>query len=127
MTTVHEFSLTTWFSYILIVKVVKKGLIIMEFKSIDEQVIQKYQEDEQLMIQLFVQWCVNYELDANELYARAYPEQQENASLQKILKEMDDSDPLEIDNETMMDVLQLFGNFDLAFVLSEEIERLSKK
>jgi ABC-type nitrate/sulfonate/bicarbonate transport system substrate-binding protein len=99
----------------------------MEFKSIDEQVIQKYQEDEQLMIQLFVQWCVNHELDANELYARAYPEQQENASLQKVLKEMNDSDHLEIDNETMMDVLQLFGNFDLAFVLSEEIERLSKK
>jgi hypothetical protein len=99
----------------------------MEFKSIDEQVIQKYQEDEQLMIQLFVQWCVNHELDPNELYARAYPEQQENASLQKVLKDMGDSDPLEIDNETMMDVLQLFGNFDLAFVLSEEIERLSKK
>lgn len=99
----------------------------MEFKSIDEQVIQKYQEDEQLMIQLFVQWCVNHELNPNELYARAYPEQPENAALQKEVKEMEDADPLEIDNETMMDVLQLFGNYDLAFVLSEEIERLSKK
>ena len=98
----------------------------MEFKSIDEQVIQKYQEDEQLMIQLFVQWCVNHELNPNELYARAYPEQPENASLQKEVKEMDNVDPLEIDNETMMDILQLFGNYDLAFVLSEEIERLSK-
>ena len=29
----------------------------MEFKSIDELVIQKYQEDEQVMIQLFVAWC----------------------------------------------------------------------
>ena len=36
-------------------------------------------------------------------------------------------DQIEIDNETMLDVLQLFGNYDLAFVLSEEIERLSKK
>ena len=99
----------------------------MEFKSIDEQVIQKYQEDEQLMIQLFVQWCVNHELDPNELYGRAYPEQLENASLQKVLKELDDADHLEIDNETMLDVLQLFGNYDLAFVLSEEIERLAKK
>ena len=99
----------------------------MEFKSIDEQVIQKYQEDEQLMIQLFVQWCVNHELDPNELYGRAYPEQPKNASLQKVLKELDDADHLEIDNETMLDVLQLFGNYDLAFVLSEEIERLAKK
>ena len=99
----------------------------MEFKSIDEQVIQKYQEDEQLMIQLFVQWCVNHELDPNELYARAYPEQQENASLQKVYSEIDDVEHLEIDHETMMDVLQMFGNYDLAFVLSEEIQRLSKK
>ena len=36
----------------------------MEFKSIDEQVIQKYQQDEQLMIQLFVQWCANHEAES---------------------------------------------------------------
>ena len=36
-------------------------------------------------------------------------------------------DQIDIDNETMLDVLQLFGNYDLAFVLSEEIERLSRK
>ena len=46
----------------------------MEFKSIDEQVIQKYQEDEQVMIQLFVQWCVNHELDPNELYTTSLSE-----------------------------------------------------
>ena len=99
----------------------------MEFKSIDEQVIAKYQQDEQMMIQLFVQWCINYELNPTELYARAYLEQGENPSLQKVVKEISDYDKMEIDNETMLDVLQLFGNFDLAFVLSEEIEKLSKK
>lgn len=100
----------------------------MEFNelSIEEQVIKKYQQDENVMIQLFVQWCLNHEVDPNELYARAYPEQQKNPSLQKVLKEMNGSEPMEIDNETMLDVLQLFGNFDLAFVLSEEIERIAK-
>ena len=43
---------------------VLKGVHNMEFKSIDEQVIQKYQEDEQLMIRLFVQWCANHELES---------------------------------------------------------------
>ena len=98
----------------------------MEFKNIDEQVIEKYQQDERVMIQLFVQWCINHDLDPNFLYAQAYPEQGENAILQKVLKERDDHDQIDIDNETMLDVLQLFGNYDLAFVLSEEIDRLSR-
>ena len=98
----------------------------MEFKSIDEQVIEKYQQDERVMIQLFVQWCINHDLDPNELYAQAYPEQGENSILQKVLKERDEHEQIDIDNETMLDVLQLFGNYDLAFVLSEEIERLSR-
>ena len=98
----------------------------MEFKSIDEQVIEKYQQDEQVMIQLFVQWCINHDLNPNELYAQAYPEQGENSILQKVLKERDEHDQIDIDNETMLDVLQLFGNYDLAFVLSEELERLSR-
>ena len=94
--------------------------------SIDEQVIAKFQQDEKVMIQLFVQWCINHEVDPNELYARAYPEQQQNPSLQEALKEMDGAEEMEIDNEAMLDVLQLFGNFDLAFILSEEIARISK-
>lgn len=100
----------------------------MEFNelSIDEQVIAKYQQDEKVMIQLFVQWCINHDLNPTELYARAYPEQQQNPSLQKVLKEIDESEQMEIDNEMMLDVLQLFGNFDLAFILSEEIERIAK-
>ena len=100
----------------------------MEFNelSIDEQVIAKYKHDEKVMIQLFVQWCINHKVDPNELYARAYPEQQKNLSLQEVLKEMDGAEVMEIGNETMLDVLQLFGNFDLAFILSEEIDRIAK-
>jgi hypothetical protein len=99
----------------------------MEFKNIDEQVIQKYQEDEQLMIRLFIQWCANNELNPHELYRSAYPEQQENETMKKIIEEAKYEEEIDIDNETMLDVLQLFGNDDLAFILTDEIERFSKK
>ena len=99
----------------------------MEFKSIDELVIQKYQEDERVMIQLFVAWCVNHELNPNELYSRAYPDQQKNPLLQKVLSEMDETEQIEIGNETMLDVLQMFGNDELAFEIVDEIERISKR
>ncbi|MEK5069187.1 hypothetical protein [Sporosarcina sp. FSL K6-1508] len=98
----------------------------MEFKSIDAQVIQKYQQDEQLMIRLFVQWCANNEVNPHDLYRRAYPEQQENETMKKIIEEAKYEEEIEIDNETMLDVLQLFGNDNLSFILTDEIERLSK-
>ncbi|WP_262173609.1 hypothetical protein [Saccharococcus sp. Marseille-Q5394] len=99
----------------------------MEFRNIDEQIIQKYREDETLMIRLFVQWCANNELDPQLLYKRAYPEQVANTALQEVIEDDDGFDDLHIDNETMLDVLQLFSNEDLAFVVADEIERLARK
>ncbi|GEN84103.1 hypothetical protein SLU01_24150 [Sporosarcina luteola] len=98
----------------------------MEFKNIDEQIIQKYKEDETLMIRLFVQWCANHELDPQMLYKKAYPEQIENAALKEVIDSDDGFEELFIDNETMLDVLQLFGNEDLAFIVADEIEKLPK-
>ncbi|MFC5604518.1 hypothetical protein [Sporosarcina koreensis] len=99
----------------------------MEFRNIDEQIIQKYREDETLMIRLFVQWCSNNELDPHVLYKKAYPEQMVNVALQEVIESDDGFDDFHIDNETMLDVLQLFGNEDLAFVVADEIERQSRK
>lgn len=100
----------------------------MDFRHlpIDEQIIKKYQEDEQTMIQLFAGWCKMHGLDATKLYANAYPAQGENIALQKVLAEMDDDEQIDISNETMLDILQMFGNYDLAFVVTEEIERIAK-
>lgn len=95
--------------------------------SSEEKTIEKYREDEQMMIGLFVQWCINHELDPNKLYAQAYPEQPVNPSLQTVLKEMDDGEKIELAAETLLDVLQLFGNFDLAFVVSEELARIKQE
>lgn len=89
--------------------------------SIDEQIIKKYQEDERLMVRLFVQWCSNYKLDPHTLYHKAYPDQQENPLLQSVLDDITEDENFEIDNETMLDVLQMFGNYDLAFIITDEI------
>ncbi len=99
----------------------------MEFKNIDEQIILKYQQDEQLMIRLFVQWCTNHELNPHGLYSRAYPEQQENETMKKVIEEAKFEEEIDINNETMLDVLQLFGNDELAYIVTDEIDRLSKK
>ncbi|WP_432357923.1 hypothetical protein [Sporosarcina sp. UB5] len=99
----------------------------MEFRNINEQIIQQYKEDETLMIRLFVQWCSNNELDPHTVYKKAYPDQMENAALQEVIESDDGFEEFHIDNETMLDVLQLFGNEDLAFVVADEMERQSRK
>lgn len=98
----------------------------MDFKMSSEQIIQKYKDDEQVMIRLYVQWCKNNELDASQLYQLAYPEQQDNIAIKAMIDESTDDDEIAIDDETMLDVLQLFGNDDLAFVLAEVISRLPR-
>jgi len=99
----------------------------LENNTREEFIIKKYQEDEQIMIQLFVAWCLNHNLDPQILYSKAYPEQVVNETLQKTIKEMDDVEPLEIEIQTLLDILQMFGNDELAFVVSDEIEQISKK
>lgn len=94
----------------------------MEYKDIDQQIIQKYKDDENVMIRLFVQWCANHRLDPQALYQKAYPEQIANSALKKVIEEDEGFEELPIDNETMLDVLQLFGNDDLAFVVADEIQ-----
>lgn len=94
----------------------------MDQQTITDYIIQKYQEDEQIMIQLFVQWCQNHEVDPFTLYQKAYPSQAFNEALKAVIDNNEQVD-LEIDSSTLIEVLQLFGNDDLAFVVSEEINK----
>ncbi|SDC91368.1 hypothetical protein SAMN02799630_01703 [Paenibacillus sp. UNCCL117] len=94
----------------------------MNRKEIEEEVIRNYQRDEQMMILVFAQWCVNHGLNPEELYARAYPAQEVNPLLQQTLELIvpkEESSP--IPDDTLLGVLSLFGNDDLAFVVTEEI------
>ncbi|AQQ51921.1 hypothetical protein [Planococcus lenghuensis] len=91
----------------------------------DERIIQKYREDEEVMIRLFVQWCCNRDVDPAALYAAAYPTQPENPLLMAVIEGEDEQ--LAIDTDTLLEVLQLFGNDDLAFTVAEADSRTPKK
>lgn len=100
----------------------------MEYENRDELIIKKYQQDENMMIQLFVQWCANHQLDPLALYQKAYPYQEKNASLLAAIGEADsETAEIDISDEAILEILQLFGNDDLAFVVAEEIQRNPKK
>ena len=100
----------------------------MDRKEMEEQIIRNYQRDENMMILVFAQWCINNDIDPEALYLRAYPDQQANPALKQALeltvpKEESETIPF----ETVMGVLSLFSNDDLAFVASEEFNRRLKK
>ncbi|MGM8212487.1 hypothetical protein ACLIBH_06805 [Virgibacillus sp. W0430] len=96
----------------------------MNRKQIDEQVIQAYEEDERMMILIYAQWCVNNELDPRLVYEQAYPEQRKNTALEDAMALTVPKDESEnIDIQTVLHVLQTFGNESLAFAVQEAIEK----
>jgi hypothetical protein len=100
----------------------------MNSKETQEQIIRNYQRDEQMMILVFAQWCINHDLDPEELYLRAYPNQAENHGLKQAIElTVSKEEAGEISNDTLLGVLSLFGNDDLAFVVTEEIAKLKNK
>ncbi|WP_226038189.1 hypothetical protein [Aquibacillus saliphilus] len=97
----------------------------MSNEEIEKRIIEQYQQDENMMILVFAQWCVNNNLDPFELYLEAYPKQGKNpALLQAIDLTVPKQESEDIPEQSVLGVLQLFGNDDLAFVVSERIEKM---
>lgn len=95
----------------------------MDRKEIEAQVIGQFQQDEQMMILIFAQWCVNNDLDPATLYQEAYPSQAANPSLQQAIElTVPKEEAGEISDDTVLSVLSLFGNEDLAFVVTQAME-----
>jgi hypothetical protein len=100
----------------------------MNQKNVEEQIIANYQKDEKMMILVFSQWCINHDLDPEELYVRAYPTQASNQALKDAIDlTVPKEEAGEISDQTLLGVLSLFGNEDLAFVVSEEMQKINKK
>ena len=100
----------------------------MDRKEIEERIIEQYRQDENTMILVFAQWCINHDLNPAELYRKAYPAQGENPELVKTLELTVPKEESEtVPDETLLNVLQLFGNDDLAFVVTEEMEKRERK
>ncbi|WP_188456116.1 hypothetical protein [Virgibacillus oceani] len=99
----------------------------MDNKDIEKQVIESYQNDEKMMILIYAQWCINNGHDPRELYQKAYPDQMKNAALNEALElTVSKEESEEIPNQTVINVLQLFGNDDLAFLVQAEIDQANK-
>ncbi len=96
-------------------------------RDIQQQVVQNYQRDEQMMILVFAQWCVNHDLDPLVLYRKAYPDQMSNAVLQQTLDlTVSKEEAGDIDDSTLLGVLSMFDNDELAYVVSQEMDRITK-
>lgn len=99
----------------------------MNKKEIEEKIIQHYQGEEKMMILVFAQWCVNNGLQPEELYVRAYPNQAANPALREAIDlTVPKEEAGEVPDQTLLDVLSLFGNDDLAFIVTEEINKRSR-
>ncbi|MBO0960575.1 hypothetical protein J1P26_12795 [Neobacillus sp. MM2021_6] len=97
----------------------------MSQKDLEEKIIQHYQAEEKMMILVFAQWCVNHDLNPEEIYLRAYPNQSANPALKEAIElTVSKEEAGEITNETLLGVLSMFGNDDLAFVVTEEFRKL---
>lgn len=100
----------------------------MHRKQLEEQIIRNYERDETMMILVFAQWCVNHDLDPLALYKQAYPDQAENAALQQAVDlTVPKHEAGEVPDETVLGVLSLFGNEELAFVVTEQIAHRGRK
>ncbi|MCM3290514.1 hypothetical protein M3661_10260 [Paenibacillus sp. MER 180] len=99
----------------------------MTRSEVEQQIIDNYERDEQMMILIFAQWCVNHDLDPAELYHRAYPKQGDNYRLQQAIDltvPKEEAGP--IPDDTLFAVLSMYNNEDLAFVVSEELEKMKQ-
>lgn len=92
----------------------------MQLSDRDKYIIKQYEKDEEMMVLLFAQWCVNNGVDAHELYERAYPYQAKNTVLLEAVENTVPKEEAEpISQELIIAVLQAFGNDDLAFEVSQ--------
>lgn len=101
--------------------------MIMNSKELEEKIIQNYQGEEKMMILVFAQWCINHGLNPEEIYLKAYPDQEENSSLKEALElTVPKEEAGDVPDQTLLGVLSLFGNDDLAFIVMEEIKNMKK-
>ncbi|GBF74221.1 hypothetical protein PA598K_02554 [Paenibacillus sp. 598K] len=78
-------------------------------------IIARFRDDEQTMIAVFAQWCVNKGLDPLNVYRQAYPGQPDSpALLDAIRQTVVPEEARDITDDLLFTVLGLFGNDDLS-------------
>jgi hypothetical protein len=99
----------------------------LDQKQLQDKIIENYQSEEKMMILIFAQWCINHDLVPEEVYLRAYPNQEANQTLKEALElTVPKEEAGEVKDQTLLEVLSLFGNDDLAFIVTEEMNKRKK-
>jgi len=97
-------------------------------KSMEDKIVESYKRDEEMMILVFAQWCVNNGLDPEALYLQAYPQQAGNEPLRRALElTVPEEEAGFISDDTVLGVLSLYNNDDLAYVVTEAISLRASK
>ena len=86
--------------------------------DLSKKVIEQYQADEKVMIQLFIHWCKNKQLDPLIIYKEAYPHYPDTTMLEKSIEEMVDDESIHVSKETLLHILEVFEQHELAYVVS---------
>lgn len=89
----------------------------------DEYIIQRSRENEEMMILIYAQWCINHDIDSHILYRRAYPDQAIPSLLDDAMEStVPKNESEEITAEMVIQLLQMYGNDDLAFAVQEKVD-----
>jgi len=96
-------------------------------REIEGKVIANYKEEEENMILVFVQWCVNHEIDPSALYQIAYPNQPVNDKIHAALDQtVPKAEAEQIPDDLLMEILDFFGNYELTQAVYEEVKKKKK-
>lgn len=99
----------------------------MNKKELEEKIIKNYHGEEKMMILVFTQWCIDHELDPEEIYRQAYPFQSGNQALREAIElTVPKEESGEVTDQTLINVLSLFGNDDLPLIVTQEITKMKK-
>lgn len=99
----------------------------MDRQQLQELIMKKYQDEERTMVHFFVEWCREHNYDPHSIYKMAYPNQPENPILSEIMATLNGQEPLHIPDNTLLEVLQVFGNDELTFVIADLVEKSTKQ
>lgn len=86
--------------------------------DISKKVIEQYQADEKVMIQLFIHWCNNKQLNPLTIYRKAFPHYSDTTVLEDNIKEIVGDEPVQVSTETLLHILEVFEQHELAYVIS---------
>lgn len=100
----------------------------MNHSERDQYIIERYQAGEAEMILLFVEWYHNYDLNSLEIYREAYPNQEFPEKLIEMNQELIESkEAVQIEKSLLLEVLQLYGNDNLAYVVTNYADKKDQK